>query len=905
MVSDGQTPGSGGYGYKSYTCAQFATMCTVSGCINSDPKFTALGTWNTIGSFNLRIAIREPGDQGGHGYVGAPAADIQGATRVAPPVPRSLSVRFGGIPVGQTASLSQAGIWGGSTINYRATAAHTASAMNQPDLTLTSANGHLTSDVVTGSTQTWTTDHPHGLSVGQLVYCWGGGGTPLVTVSAVTTYTFTTGNAGVPRIGHLHLWPGLPDLAQLVGICQRVRPADRHCKRHDVHGRFHQLRGVPASPGGRQLDHGGARRDESRFVVGGPRWAGRWGSVVGPGPAHAVCQAGAVMQITRRTHPAVRNIATDPPHGRLNGRTPDHRRIHVHKLLTIFLIVFSCRLVGLAQPAGYTTSALLKVNHNQVPNSDQINFPVFVVGVDSSLKSTSQSGQMQNAAGYDILFTSDAAGQNALPYERALHNTQTGRIAYWVTVPTLSHTVDTPIYVWYGNPAINTDQSSRTAAWDSNYKAVWHMNDNASSPTVADSTANAHTGTNHVNTSARSVPGALANLTALTYTSSQDYTSVASTAGGDFDFTTANFTFEFWLNVNAYVTYASYFGNGVWNHTGYYFQENGGGHGLAFTSDYSSTYGTYSDSVTRGAGVWMHIGVIRNGSSLSFYVNGVLDKSFNNFHSADSSSNVFTIGGSAGSGGMNGSIQEFRVSNTNRSPDWIATAYHNQSAPATFFSQIPWSTTSGYPPACNAGLSQTVRAGTALTLDGSGSFPQDGGSSLSYLWQQIPSAAGGVPMQKLTWSSQKTAKPTVTGLVFGPADFQLTVTQSDGASSTCVVNDGAVATDGNGAVISKSGQSSLDSAVYNLLGPMVQLGKNGWPFYDTAAQADAAVQIANMDVLYGDFWNVAGGGTVSVTPGSYAVVGNGTDLYHHFLPGSYQPDIAAAQCQPYRLVSPQ
>jgi hypothetical protein len=58
----------------------------------------------------------------------------------------------------------------------------------------------------------------------------------------------------------------------------------------------------------------------------------------------------------------------------------------------------------------------------------------------------------------------------------------------------------------------------------------------------------------------------------------------------------------------------------------------------------------------------MHIGVIRNALSLSFYVNGVLDKSFNNFHSADSSSNVFTIGGSAGSGGMNGSIQEFRVS---------------------------------------------------------------------------------------------------------------------------------------------------------------------------------------------------------------------------------------------------
>lgn len=196
--------------------------------------------------------------------------------------------------------------------------------------------------------------------------------------------------------------------------------------------------------------------------------------------------------------------------------------------LTIVFIVLSGSAASLAQPAGYTQSALFKIDHTKVPNSDQTNFPVFVVGFDSSLKATSYGGQMTSANGYDILFTSDATGIHVLPYERALHNTQTGRVAYWVAVPTVSHTVDTPIYVWYGNSSVNADQSNRTAVWDSNYKAVWHMNDNAQSQTVAESTANGHTGTNQANTSPRSVPGALANLTALSYTGSLDYTNVPS-----------------------------------------------------------------------------------------------------------------------------------------------------------------------------------------------------------------------------------------------------------------------------------------------------------------------------------------------------------------------------------------
>lgn len=549
-----------------------------------------------------------------------------------------------------------------------------------------------------------------------------------------------------------------------------------------------------------------------------------------------------------------------------------------------------------AQPAGYTSSAVITVDHTKVPNTDQLNFPLLIVGASTALKARTYGGQMCNANGYDILFTSDAKGANPLPYERELHNTVAGRIAYWVKIPVLSHTTDTPVYIWYGNAHLMADQSSRASVWDANYKAVWHLDDNAANTTVADSTSHQHNGVNRTNTNTRAVAGPIPNVTALAY-NGVDYTTIASPAGGDFDFTTGNFSFDFWLKVNQYVVYSAYFGNGVWDNTGYYFQEASGGHGLSFASNYSGAYSPYTNPTSRPSGVWMHVAVIRNGSTLSIYVNGALASTLSNFHQPASSSNPFTIGGTAGgstgNGLMNGDIQEFRVSNINRSSDWVATEYANQNSPGTFFSQLPsgWSTSSALPPSCNAGTSQVFLSGQPANLDGSASFPQDGSSTLTYSWQQVPSQAAGVPMHNALLSSNSVARPSLTQLAFGPLDFQLTVTQSNGQSSSCTVNDGAVTTQSNGAVQVSTGNPTLDGAVNNLLGPMVPLGRNPWPFYDTASQNDAAAQIANMDTLYGAFWNTAGPGTISVAANSYNIVGNGTSFTTTFCQGPANPTV--------------
>jgi len=200
----------------------------------------------------------------------------------------------------------------------------------------------------------------------------------------------------------------------------------------------------------------------------------------------------------------------------------------------------------------------------------------------------------------------------------------------------------------------------------------------------------------------------------------------------------------------------------------------------------------------------------------------------------------------------------------------------------TFTSGVTYATTPVYGPACNAGTPQSFRAGFPALLNGSQSFPLDGGTSLSYVWQQIPSPLPDVHLQHLRWRGQATAAPTVTGTVFGPLDFQLTVTQSNGQSTACTVHHGAVATDSNGAVITATGNPALDNAIATLIGPQIQFNKNPWAYYDQAAAWDAAVQIAGMDVGYFDYWDVPLQGTVSVTTGTNIITGTGTNFLTTF-----------------------
>lgn len=112
-------------------------------------------------------------------------------------------------------------------------------------------------------------------------------------------------------------------------------------------------------------------------------------------------------------------------------------------------------------PDGCLYRRAITIDHTKVPNTDQANFPVLISATYSYLATTANGGNVTNTNGYDILFTSDADGLNPIPFERETYNPSTGAINYWVQVPTVSHTTDTVIYMFYGNSSISSASRTR------------------------------------------------------------------------------------------------------------------------------------------------------------------------------------------------------------------------------------------------------------------------------------------------------------------------------------------------------------------------------------------------------------------------------------------------------------
>jgi len=82
---------------------------------------------------------------------------------------------------------------------------------------------------------------------------------------------------------------------------------------------------------------------------------------------------------------------------------------------------------------GYSSRRTITIDHTKVPNTDQTNFPVLISRTLSDLATTAHEGSVTNANGYDIIFTSDAAGSSMLAFEQESYSAATGAVNYWVT----------------------------------------------------------------------------------------------------------------------------------------------------------------------------------------------------------------------------------------------------------------------------------------------------------------------------------------------------------------------------------------------------------------------------------------------------------------------------------------
>lgn len=120
----------------------------------------------------------------------------------------------------------------------------------------------------------------------------------------------------------------------------------------------------------------------------------------------------------------------------------------------------------------WTYRKKLTINASQI-SAGQTNFPVLATTTDSALSYVSYGGHMGSSTGADILIT-DSDMLTPLNFEREYYASTTGQVALWVKTD-ISSTTNKILYLYYGN-ADASDNSTTTGVWDSDYLAVWHLN---------------------------------------------------------------------------------------------------------------------------------------------------------------------------------------------------------------------------------------------------------------------------------------------------------------------------------------------------------------------------------------------------------------------------------------------
>ena len=337
----------------------------------------------------------------------------------------------------------------------------------------------------------------------------------------------------------------------------------------------------------------------------------------------------------------------------------------------------------------YSYSRTITIAHARVPNSDRTNFPMLFNSTDALLKTTSHGGHVTNANGYDIIFTSDAAGTQKLNHEIESYNGSTGQFIAWVQVPTVSHTTDTVIYLFYGNSSITSSQENKTGVWDSNYGGVWHL-PNGTTLTANDSTAHANNAS-----SLNSAKATLGEIDGASSFGAQNSAGISVPDASSLDITGTGITLSAWINpaANTQTSYARIVAKAVANnadpYTVYGLYRTGNSQEVSFqlsTGAAKSAVGTNGGTLT--AGVWTYVVGTYDGSNVRLYANGT------QIATASASISIGTTSRPLGIGydteyaqeGFVGTIDEVRISSVTRSADWISTEFNNQSNPGTFYS---------------------------------------------------------------------------------------------------------------------------------------------------------------------------------------------------------------------------
>lgn len=319
-------------------------------------------------------------------------------------------------------------------------------------------------------------------------------------------------------------------------------------------------------------------------------------------------------------------------------------------------------------PNGFTAYRSVTIDYTKISGATKTNYVVTISGTLPELKTVANGGKVQNTATFngqtvpaDAVFTSDAGGTTPMSYDWEFYDQTTGDFVAHVKFASISNSVNTVAYLFYGKSSVTTYQGgSKGAAWDANYLAIWHGNGTVDATSNnANLTANG-TGTPYAT-------GKVGNCFSPLNANS-NYWSFSSIP------LSSNYTIEYWANITSQTVSSIVLGR-QFNTEGTNFTS--GKHRL-----FNTSVDEIVDATTTPTNTWAHLVITRtSGGSIIAYHDGVQTatntgagtRTFNQLARRDNTNSA------------NIKIDEIRISNVVRDADDIATRYNNLNSPSTFY----------------------------------------------------------------------------------------------------------------------------------------------------------------------------------------------------------------------------
>jgi hypothetical protein len=325
-------------------------------------------------------------------------------------------------------------------------------------------------------------------------------------------------------------------------------------------------------------------------------------------------------------------------------------------------------------------------------------YPLLVVLTGGWLRTRSSdpsSGRIASTLGHDIVFSTEEG--RALDHEIELYDGIEGRLVAWVRIPTLSHTVDTVIYLYYGNALASVSSQRPNALWGSSqYAGVWHLGE---ANGQVDSTSHGSHGTPSGAT--LGVPGKIGGARQVSR-EPQGTVSMGDPVDGHLDLGGAgDFTIELWLNLEHFYYYPPFLvskrGGYASSSWGYSLHVDDDEQGIPYYEvSYDGPVFQVLGSTPLLKTGWRHLVYVfdhDSSANSTIYVDGKDDKrsasGVTGPADGPANSRPFRLNGESPphyEHMFDGVLDEVRVSRVVRDACWVATNFNNQDDPGSFYS---------------------------------------------------------------------------------------------------------------------------------------------------------------------------------------------------------------------------